>query len=276
MSDNIAIGDDFEYLPLVKEGESKIIRYLGRGKVAIRLKPTIYSYSQNRYGIIPNSEKIRVQACKILVDELNKNEVKHSFYYYDERMEALVASLIIEPTANGLFFTPQDINIDNLPVFCPLEVIVKSSHVGTPKYRYRYIDKYPTRNGQIIKEGESYPNTIVRFDWRNPLHDENNQRLADEVMAEDMADWWMDTKQARKTAKKAFVILEKYLLARGIKLLDICFFIDTSGQIIYSEISPDCMRVCANDESLDKDIWRAGGSSEEIIRKWSHFLELIS
>jgi phosphoribosylaminoimidazole-succinocarboxamide synthase len=276
MSNNIIIGDDFEYLPLVKEGESKIIRYLGQGKVAIRLKPTIYSYTQNRYGTIPKSEKIRVQASEILVKQLTKYQLQHAFHYYDERMEAIVADLIIEATPNGLYFTPQDINVSNLPVFSPIEVIVKKSHVGTPKYRYRDIDKYPTRNCQIIKEAGDYPNIIVRFDWRNPLHDENNKRLADEVMPEEMADWWIDTKQAKNTAKKAFVLLEKYLLARGIKLLDICFFIDASGKIIYSEISPDCMRVRANDESLDKDIWRAGGSSEEILRKWSHFLELIS
>jgi len=268
--------DGFEYLPLVKEGESKIIRYLGQGKVAIRLKPTIYSYSQNRYGVIPNSEKIRWESSKILVEQLTKHEVIHGFNYYDEKMEAIVADLILEKTPNGLYFTPKDIDIDNLPIFAPIEVIVKKTHIGTPKYRYRYIDNYPTRNREIIKEAGAYPNNIVRFDWRNPLHDENNNRLADEVMPEDMADWWIDTKQAKNTANKAFVIIHDYLLLRGIKLLDICFFIDASGKMIYSEISPDCMRVCADDESLDKDIWRAGGSSEEVLRKWSHFLELIS
>ncbi len=276
MSKPLTIFNNFEYLPLVKEGESKIIRYLGQGKVAIRLKPTIYSYTKNRYGIIPNSEKIRCKSSQILVEQLTKHQVKHGFHTYDEKIEAIIADLIIEKTPNGLYFTPQDINIDNLPIFTPIEVIVKNTHIGTPKHRYRYIDNYPTRNHKIIKEAGAYPNNIVRFDWRNPLHDENNNRLADEVMPEDMADWWIDTKQAKNTANKAFSILHNYLLSRGIKLLDICFFIDASGQMIYSEISPDCMRVCANDKSLDKDIWRAGGSSEEVLRKWSYFLELIT
>lgn len=276
MTDTITTKDEFEDLPLVKEGESKIIRYLGKGKVAIRLKPTIYSYSNNRYGTIPKSEQIRIQASIILVEQLKKHGLKHSFDYYDERINAVISDLIIEPTPNGWYFTPEDINIEKLPVFAPIEVIVKKSHVGTPKHRYRYVDKYPTRSRQIIKETEDYPNIIIRFDWRNPLRDDNNQSLADEVMPEDMADWWIDTKEAKKTAKKAFLILEKYLLSRGINLVDICFFIDASGAMIYSEISPDCMRVNAGDKSLDKDIWRAGGSSEKILQKWSYFLELIS
>jgi len=40
--------EEFRQLPLVIEGESKEVRYVGRSLVLIRFKPTIYSFTHNR------------------------------------------------------------------------------------------------------------------------------------------------------------------------------------------------------------------------------------
>jgi phosphoribosylaminoimidazole-succinocarboxamide synthase len=169
-------------------------------------------------------------------------------------------------------------DFDALPLVaertCPIEVVVKAAHVGTPRHRYYQIDQRPTRDGTLVVAGEPYPCTFVRFDWRNPLQDEHGQRLADEPLPEEMAVWWIDTRAAG-LARRAFAAMEGFLAARGLRLLDICFFIDAAGRLIFSEVSPDCMRVTAQSDSLDKDIWRAGGSSALLLEKWSRFVELI-
>ena len=43
--------------------------------------------------------------------------------------------------------------------------------------------------------------------------------------------------------------------------------LNNDGSMIWSEINPDCMRVKLNQDNIrtdmDKDIWRAGGSSSK-------------
>ena len=54
---------------------------------------------------------------------------------------------------------------------------------------------------------------------------------------------------------------------------------DQEGDIVWSEINPDCMRVKSikEKEDYDKDIWRYGGSSkkEQIVDKWNLFNKLL-
>jgi phosphoribosylaminoimidazole-succinocarboxamide synthase len=90
-----------------------------------------------------------------------------------------------------------------------------------------------------------------------------------------MADWFIDTKRASNTALTAFTLLDTFLQSKGIELVDICFMIDQKGDMIFSEVSQDCMRVRSAEGSLDKDIWRHGGSSELVLQKWKRFNELI-
>jgi phosphoribosylaminoimidazole-succinocarboxamide synthase len=101
--------------------------------------------------------------------------------------------------------------------------------------------------------------------------------LANECLPEDMAAWWIDVQKARKTALGAFNALQKFLNPRGIELIDICFFISQDGSTILSEVSPDCGRYRSLDgESLDKDVWRRGGSHTEVLEKWQRIIDMIS
>lgn len=266
---------DFDALPLVAEGESKIVRYLGGGRVAIRLKPTIYSYTANRYGVIPGTERLRLSATDILCGVIARAGLRHCFHLPLADQGLLVADLLLEPTPEGYRFAPDDVALAHLARIPPIEVIVKAAHVGTPKHRYYNLAAHPTRDGELIADGEAYPAPIVRFDWRNPLTNPAGERLADEPMPDSLADLWIDTRRAADLARRAFAALSGYMAGRGLRLLDICFLIDASGERIFSEISPDCMRVTAAARSLDKDVWRGGGAPEQILRRWATFVELI-
>lgn len=257
---------------LIKEGESKVVRYAGHGMVDISLKPTVYSFTHNRAGIVEGSDKIRLECCKILCDLLKLNGIPHS---YESYLNGCIQSRLVYEEN---FFRPSDLSqneIDALPKFCPIEVVVKTHHVGTPYHRYYDMEKYNTRFGTKIEKGKKYPFSMVRFDWRNP-NVVSGQRMCDEIMTEEFANLYIDVEKARDTATRAFCHLHKFLEKRGLQLQDICFFIDQSGTCIFSEVTPDCMRVTSTEGSLDKDIWRAGGSSPLLLEKWTRFLELIS
>jgi len=273
--------EEFKTLPAVVEGESKEIRYLGNGDVAIRLKPTVYSYTHNRTGEIEGTDSLRLQASQILSEQLALNGIDHAYQYFSDSF--IQAKLVLQPPTkdNPEPFRPDDIDkeeLAKLPVAPPIEVVVKDRHVGTPKHRYYKFGNYPTREGLYIQPEDLYPNTVVRFDWRNPMHDEDGNRLADEVLGEEMADWFIDVKEARETARRAFSVLRSFMQSRGIDLWDICFFIAEDGKTMFGEISQDCgrYRLLESDNSLDKDVWRQGGSGEQVSAKWQQFVNLIS
>ena len=263
---------NFDSLPLVTEGESKIIRYMGNGIVAIKYKPTIYSFTHNRTGVIEGTEKLRMRASQIFTQVLRQLGVDHA--YLGMHDDLMIAEFI--PDSRPDTFHPDDV-LEYDDVISPLEVVCKDYHVGTPKHRYYQFDQYPTRFGfPVVKPGTKYRETVVRFDWRNPLHDDKGNRLADEAMPECMANWYIDTKRATRTATFAFDVLKMFLKKRDIEIQDICFLMNQSGNKIISEISQDCGRyVYKGGESLDKDIWRSGGSSEVVAEKWAKILELI-
>src|SRR5688572_23693765 len=52
---------DFDDLPLLAEGDSKIVRSLNDKIVVERFKPTVYSFTTNRYGMVEGTEELRAQ-----------------------------------------------------------------------------------------------------------------------------------------------------------------------------------------------------------------------
>jgi len=153
---------------------------------------------------------------------------------------------------------------------------------GTSKHRYYGMSGTAIRSGSnfagvVIRDEDAYPHMVVRFDWRNPFqHPETNVKLADEILPEPVADWFISVEQARLTALRSFSVLSNFLSKRDIIINDLCLFITEDGEQVFGEISQDCGRFRHFDlGSLDKDVWRAGGSSQQVLEKWKIFADLV-
>lgn len=253
--------EQFLALPLVVEGESKHIRLLEPGLALIKLKPTIYSFTQNRAGVVPGSDALRLQATRIFLEVLRAAGIDHAYREVGERY--ILSELVAAPP--------------------PIEVVVKSFHSGTSKHRYFGMAGTPLRPshpffaGRRFGDDDGYPAPLVRFDWRNPMrHPKTGERLADEVLGDAMADWFIDVAQARQTALRVLKALSDFLGARDVVLYDLCLFVTEDGRKVFGEISQDCGRFRHFDlGSLDKDVWRAGGSSEQVLAKWQTLLDVL-
>jgi len=288
---------DFDALPLVVEGESKIVRDAGEGLCVIRYKPTIYSFTQNRAAWVEGSNILRLKATRVFLEVLRAAGIDHAYVDVGERY--VLSRLIQSPP--------------------PIEVIIKAFHSGTSKHRYYGMGKkyrvrasHPYFGGRSFGPEDGYPTLVVRFDWRNPMwHPEKvaaqrkraqewldqfesspgmpkemyewpaDERrkvmLADEVLCDAQADWFIAVEEAKMTALRTFTTLQDFLAERDVILYDLCLFITEDGKTVFGEISQDCGRFRHFDlGSLDKDVWRAGGSSEAVLEKWGLLLKVIS
>ena len=81
---------------------------------------------------------------------------------------------------------------------------------------------------------EPYPEPIVRFDQRNPFWEpDTHKMLADEVMCNVHADYYIDVKEARKTASMTFSVLSDFLAEKDIVIYDLCLFISEDCKTVY-------------------------------------------
>ncbi|HMO17601.1 MAG TPA: hypothetical protein PKA63_05255 [Oligoflexia bacterium] len=278
--------NEFQNLPLVVRGESKEVRYLGDGKVVIKFLPTIYSFTSNRAGIVEGSDTLRLQATRILVDVLRENGMNHAYNEVTDKW--VLADLLLQRQTEKCLesFRPSDLTDDEilqLDYAPPIEVVVKRMHSGTSKHRYfgmsgsRVRDSHPLFANAKIWDEDAYPVPIVRFDWRNPLKDDKGKNLADEILPEPVANWFIDVQAATRTALSAYEAINDFLGDNDIVCYDLCLFISEDGKTIFGEISQDCGRYRHFDlGSLDKDVWRTGGSSEMVLEKWGLLLTMIS
>lgn len=281
--------ETFRRFPLVTVGESKEIRALDEERVVIWLKPTIYSFTHNRCAWVEGSNLLRARAMQTLIPLLKEAGIAHAYEDISARTGFIVAKRI----------TPElDPNV---------EVIVKRYNAGTSYHRYYGLDARRTRAshpfwpGLEVPKYEPFGGPKVRFDWRNPfwhpervaaaraadpqLPDEvfrwpddtrRSVMLRDEVLGEDFADELIDTRQARRTALCTFAVLSRYLARCNIVIYDLCLFITSDGRTVYGEIDQDCGRFRHLDHgSLDKDVWRSGGSVGDVLAKWELLIEMI-
>ncbi|HEY9259623.1 phosphoribosylaminoimidazolesuccinocarboxamide synthase [Chitinophaga sp.] len=255
---------DFDALPLLVEGESKIIKYWTPKVVIEKFKPTVYSYTHNRYGLVDGTDAIRIKFTTAVYRKMTA--------YSKGRAYAPASAFLAEiENEQGLFIVQQLVDT------CNVETRIKRYHIGSPVHRYLYTAKYPsTRQDQApITPWTRFDTPVVCFDWRHPLTDENNKRLADEPISDDYAALWiLDLPFAKKMALETFLWLEEMFFQSGITLIDMCIFIDRTGKLIYGEISPDCMRIRWNSihpeqaESMDKDLWRKGAAPEKLYENY--------
>lgn len=259
----------FDTLPLYHEGESKEIRSWTDQVLVMRFKPTVYSYTHNRYGTVPGTDHSRIKFTSALF-----REMKEMHKEYPNLDNAFIAEL---PSEHDPMIVQKKVKTSNL------EIRVKRFHIGSPVHRYRYTEKYETTQkcGPLTR-WSLLDEPVVCFDWRNPLHDDHGQRLADEPISDDYAKIWMANVEGGKTlARQTFLWLEKRFKTAGIRLVDICFLIDYYGKTLYGEISPDCMRVQLDMQDVEnadagaKDVWRMGGSPNQLYQNYEYLYHRI-
>ncbi|HSH67838.1 MAG TPA: phosphoribosylaminoimidazolesuccinocarboxamide synthase [Bacteroidia bacterium] len=258
---------EFEDLTTLIEGESKIIKLLNSKMVVEKFKPTVYSFTHNRYGEVEGTAELRVLFTAELFRRMNRYNVEQGKHLRN-------AFLAVVNTSDGPLLVQEKVES------CNLEVRVKRYHIGSPVHRYKYTERYNTvqLNEMPLTKWTRFDVPLVCFDWRLPLTDEEGNRLADEPISDDYAGVWMsDIAEAKYLARETFSWMESIFRDAGLLLIDICFFIDKSGHMLYGEISPDCMRVREGlgdphqSESFDKDLWRQG-EKEKLIAKRYHKL----
>lgn len=283
--------DEFKSWPLVRLGESKEIRQHPEDpeKVVIWLRPTIYSFTENRTGWVDGSNLLRARVMKTLVPMLQAKGIDHAYEEISDQTGFIVARKI---------HPEQDPNV---------ETIIKRFNGGTSYHRYYKLHEHPTRSdhgfwpGETFDKGEPFRGPKVRFDWRNPFW--NPEKVArvreeypslpaevfqwppdlrarvmmrDEVMGEDFANEVINVKAARRTALWTYTVLQQYMARCNIVVYDLCLFITSDGKTVYGEINQDCGRFRHLDHGmLDKDVWRAGGSVGDVLAKWTLLGEML-
>ena len=287
----------FRKLPLVRMGESKEIRQHPEddSKVIIWLRPTIYSFTNNRTGWVEGSNLLRARVLKLLIPILKSAGIDHAYEEICDKTGFIVARRIA---------AHEDPNV---------ETIIKRYNGGTSYHRYYGLHKHPTRAthpfwpGETFDKYEPFRGPKVRFDWRNPFWNPDKVAeirgvalrstsrtpmveevfrwpadvrakvmMRDEVMGEDFANEVIDVNQARKTALWTYTVLQQYMARCNIIIYDLCLFITTDGKTVYGEINQDCGRFRHLDHGmLDKDVWRSGGSEGDVLAKWELLAEML-
>ncbi|MDN3637528.1 phosphoribosylaminoimidazolesuccinocarboxamide synthase [Simiduia curdlanivorans] len=252
---------NFDALPLVAEGESKIIRKLTGNLVIEKFKPSVYSFSKNRYGDVAGTDILRARFSAEVFRrmQLSDNSAlrRNAFVALIERGDEVYTAQRLVENSN-------------------IEVRVKRYHIGSPLHRYLYTENYgSTQACGSITRWSRFDQPLVCFDWRHPLTDDQGKRLADEPISDDYASVWLhDMPSAKALARSSFLFLEDLFHDAGLQLIDICYFVDKSGHILYGEISPDCMRVREINQDFDrvdaydKDLWREGKSALTLKQRY--------
>ena len=256
--------EEFEKLPHIIEGESKIVKEYNNRFHIVKYKPTVYSHKMQRAGEVPGTDKERMTMTKQLLDVFSRHMIKHSYWHV------------------GSNFILNE-KLDNEKDIPCLEVIVKRCFVGSDKHRYYNMSKIKNRFGEdVVKQDKNeYQKLLVRFDYRNPnFHPETGEPIGDILVYDDLADEFINVENAKPTALKIFRCLDQHFSRMSVYFEDVCLMLTVSGDKLYGEVSQDCGRYKYVHENqltdLDKDVWRAGGSSQLVLQKYQMLSVLVS
>lgn len=275
-------------------GESKRVFKDSKSDLClIKLKPTMYSFTNNRYGEVKNCDLLRNKLWKIFSDEINNTVINKTVWgmditKYSEYVDKLATELFINDKIkpNYPFVTSYlgQIEINNeIYNICkyvkkesPLEIVWKEYFTGTMKHNLLDVELKNTRYGKPIELESKIPE-IVRFDWRNPF-ERNGVRYKDEAIPDDFANFYIDTYYAKILCKLVSNIIKEFLEKHGYRFVDTCYFMDMDSTLVFNEITPDGMRIKSlkDDGSFDKDLWRQGKDSETINKMWTKLINDLS
>ena len=283
--------DSFDKLPLVDQGHSKIIRAIDSNFTLVGYKPTVYSHKSQREGVVKLTDQERMKMTRSILYILDAEQIPHAYIYIGTKY---ILCKRLDPQRD---IPPIEVIVKKCCVGSD-----KYRYNGIDRLIGR--SGMPI----VEPDRREYEDLLVRCDYRNPNHvfckksDDPNVKMdtelvypkylteeeedailsdptiykkpkGDETVCDDLADKFMNVSATKTLARKTFQVLDKHFKKMGIYFEDVCFMITTDGTHHYSEISQDCGRYKKIEENgmtdLDKDIWRAGGSSEHVREKWA-------
>lgn len=253
-----------ELPPVTLEGESKVYRSIpGTGLALVSLKPTLYSFTHNRYGEVPGTDKLRQDFWSFFGSAINRAHMDAEGHVRTNLPSSFVTEFMLDGVTYAVARFWDQIS--------PLEVVWKNYLVGTTKHDLHGVDQVPTLSGKPIQYEGKFPASIIRFDWRNPLPHQ------DKCIPDDFAAFYMNVESAKRTARFATKVIADLLESQGYELVDLCYFMNKAGTQICGEISPDGMRIKKRGASYDKDLWRQGKAGSLICQVWSElYLDVSS
>jgi phosphoribosylaminoimidazole-succinocarboxamide synthase len=220
-------------------GRSKDVYVLGdSGLCAIRLVPTLTSFTFARHEVVPGTELLRLDFYDLAAERLSSRGVPTAY---------------VRRLAGDLY----------LSRYCeapPFEVIVKNAAYGST------LRKYPA----LFAEGQRFSRPVVKFDFRTEPED---QPIAEDYVRE----LGYDVGRMKALALDVDRVLGDWLAPLDLVDFCLIIGRDGDGYTVVSEISPDCMRLrTSSGESLDKDLFRMGASQEAIVGSWKRLVETLA
>jgi hypothetical protein len=295
------------------EGESKLVKKLSDRFDLIRYKPSVYSHKQQRGGIVEGTDHERQKTTLNIMLLLAKAGVPHTYwhicngYILAERLEkAPPVEVCVKGahvgTHSHIYFGMAETR-DRFG--CELvgahdmykEPIVRfdwrnPNHLQ-PEPGQRLVDmKHTQIHANPLRDAGFDEDAIERiFEAMFP----HGVPLGDFALADDLANRFIDVDNARLLVRKAFKALSEHFRRMNIRFKDVCFMVVQGGDRLFGEVSQDCGRYEAiepqveafqrcvskklpwttDSACVDKDIWRAGGSSEHVLEKWQRLTFLV-
>jgi phosphoribosylaminoimidazole-succinocarboxamide synthase len=218
------------------EGRSKRIWLVGDDRCVVELIPSLRSFTHDRDELVEDTGPLRLDFYERAAARLATDAVRTAFV----RRLAPTRYLAEYHAAQ------------------PFEVIVKNRAVGST------LVKYPG----LFEPEQPLPRPVVKFDYRV---DPEDQPIGEDYLRV----LGVPVDDLRRLALTVNTSLRAWL--DPIEVWDFCLIcgLDPAGEpVLISEISPDCMRLRHPDgSSLDKDVFRRGGTPQEITAAWRRLLD---
>ncbi len=210
-------------------------------KIIIFFKDDITAFNGKRHDIIPEKGALSAYISSALFKLLNENGVKTHFIEYipPNKMLAWKLNMI------------------------PLEVVCRNIATGS------LLKRLP-----ILKKGEKLKKPIIEFFYKS-------DELGDPLLNECHLEYIVDREaieEMKQMTLKANEVLKKFFEETGFTLVDFKLEFGTTMQgelMIGDELTCDTMRLWVNGESFDKDIYRKGGSPEDVLKAYRKVYEAI-
>jgi len=227
---------------LIYEGKAKLVYEINEGLLRIRFKDDVTALDGLRRELAPGKGRLTASQSAFFFRILEDMGVKTHFLGWDGDRDIIVRRLRI----------------------IPIEVIVRN-------YAYGSL----LRRMPLFKPLTPLPEAMVEFHYKS---DELHDPL---VLPEDIVMSGLVSKEDLATIVNTSLrvndILRDVLERSGLRLIDFKLEYGYWGDeiVVADEISGDTMRIMRGDRHLDKEVFRRGGSVEELIRAYRELNEVL-